>query len=185
MEPSLVGFRKLPNLRDLTSSVIRYPPPEPPKKGNKLIPVCTRLGRCTYCPKIKKISNFTSFHTKKTYQCRNLPNKPSLTCELSNIIYLIICKSCGRQYCGETKTPFRQRIYEHIRSVQLDQEQKSTPVSRHFTQKDHSVKDVEFAIIHWMGNATKPDPTPAGRSQEMYYIWLLPTLAPAGINIFM
>ena len=57
-------------------------------------------------------------------------------------------------------------------------------MSRHFTQKDHSVKDMEFAIIHWMGNATQPYPTSAHKSQETYYIWLLPTLAPAGINIF-
>ena len=119
--------------------------------------------------------------TKKTYACQHLQNKPRKTCDLSNLIFLISCGYCGRKYCRETKQPFRQRIYEHIRSVLVDQEQKSTPVSTsHFTQPGHSVKHMQFAIIHWMGNATQPDPTPARRSQEMYYIWLLPTLSPAG-----
>ena len=133
----------------------------------------------------KKVDAFTSFHTKKVHKCKNLPSKPLITCELSNLIYLITCKKCGLQYVGETKRPFRQRMYEHTRSVIADQENRHTPVSRHFSQHNHGVKDMEFSIIHWMGSPDKSDNTPARRSQELYYIWLLPTLAPAGINIFM
>ena len=183
--PPLIGFRKLPNLREiLTSAKIRYPN-QAEKVQNQLPQVCTRLGKCTYCPKIKKVDTFTSFHTKKTYQCKNLPIKPRLTCELSNLIYMITCKQCGMQYIGETKRPFRQRMYEHTSSVKHPKEDKYTPVSRHFTQQNHSVKDMEFSIIHWLGNATKSDMTPARRSQELYYIWLLPSLVPIGINVFM
>ena len=86
---------------------------------------------------------------------------------------------------GETKRPFRSRIYEHTRSVLIEDENRSTPVSRHYSQKNHSVKDMEFSVLHWMGNETKSDATPRRRSQELYYIWLLPTLAPAGINVFV
>ena len=72
-----------------------------------------------------------------------------------------------------------------MRNVVIDQDLRSTPVSGHLTQKHHSVKDMEFSVIHWMGNDTKPDHTPARTSQELYYIWLLPTLVPAGINVFV
>ena len=182
----LIGYRKLPNLRDiLTSSTICYPPEIKPNSQKGIITSCTRLGRCTYCPRIKKVDKITSFYSKKTYLCKNLPSKACITCELSNLIYLISCKKCGLQYVGETKRPFRSRIYEHTRSVLIDDENRSTPVSRHYSQKNHSVKDMEFSVLHWMGNETKSDATPRRRSQELYYIWLLPTLAPAGINVFV
>ena len=59
----LMGFRRLPNLRDiLTSSTISYPPKLTTNaKPSLQIPVCTRLGKCTYCPKIRK-ANFMPSH---------------------------------------------------------------------------------------------------------------------------
>ena len=105
--------------------------------------------------------------------------------ELTNLIYIINCKKCGHQYIGETKRPFRNRMYEHHSSVQKFSTDKSTPVSRHFSQKDHSVKHMEFSILHWMGDPINPNTTNRRRSQELYYIWAFPTLHPAGINMFV
>ena len=52
----LIGYRRLPNLKDLlTSSTITYPPnPQPQARSSIHIPVCRRLGKCTYCPNLKK-----------------------------------------------------------------------------------------------------------------------------------
>ena len=71
----IIGFKRLPNLTDmLTNATISYPPKETVTK--KLIPNhCTRLGKCTYCPIIKKIDNITCNITGKTYKTLNLPNK--------------------------------------------------------------------------------------------------------------
>ena len=113
------------------------------------------------------------------------PPKHKVTCELSNVIYIINCNQCGLQYIGETKRPFRNRMYEHQNSVQKFQPEKSTPVSRHFTQKNHSLKNMEFSIFQWMGDPTSPNATSRRRSQELYYIWAFPTLHPAGINMFV
>ena len=170
-----MGFRRLPNLRDiLTSSTISYPPkPTTDAKPSLHTPVCTRLGKCTYCPRIRKAEQITSFHTKQVFRCKSLPPKHKVTCELSNVIYIINCNQCGLQYIGETKRPFRNRMYEHQNSVQKFQPEKSTPVSRHFTQKNHSVKNMEFSIFQWR------------RSQGLYYIWAFPTLHPAGINMLV
>ena len=183
----LIGYRRLPNLEDiLTSSSISYPPvPKPLTKTTQFLPICTRLGKCTYCPKIKKLEQITSFHTKKTFKCQSLPPKHKITCELSNVIYIINCNQCGLQYTGETKRPIRNRMYEHYSSVQKFQADKATPVSRHFTQKNHSVKHMEFSILHWMGDPTSPNATTRRRRQELYYIWAFPTLHPACINMFV
>ena len=51
----IIGFKRLPNLRDmLTSTTISYPPKD--IVVPKTLPThCTRLGKCTYCPIIKKL----------------------------------------------------------------------------------------------------------------------------------
>ena len=123
----LIGYKRLPNLKDLLTR------------------------KCTYCPKLTKVDKITSFHTKKTFKCINLPPRHRYTCELSNVIYIINCTECGLQYIGETKRPIRQRMYEHYRSVQKFNDLNSTPVSRHFTQPKHSVRNMEFSIVQWMG----------------------------------
>ena len=154
----LMGYRRQPNLRDiLTSSTITYPPkPNTETTCSVYVPVCTRLGRCTYCPKLKKVEQITSFHSKKVFKYKSLPPKHKVTCELSNVIYIINCNKCGLQYIGETKRPIRNRMYEHYNSVQKSQTEKSTPVSRHFLQNQHSVKNMEFSIFHWMGDPKSP-----------------------------
>ena len=86
-EKLLVRFRILPNLRDmLTKASITYPLPDTPTTTPKP-PICTRLGKCTYCPLIKKINTVKCNFTKKSYQLNDLPKH--ITCELSNVIYLI------------------------------------------------------------------------------------------------
>ena len=76
----LIGYRRLPNLRDiLTSNKISWPPKEIKNTITNLPPVCTRLGKCTYCPKLYKISSFNSTHTGKTHKCVNLPEKHRIT----------------------------------------------------------------------------------------------------------
>ena len=53
-EAPIIRFRRLRNLRDkLTSAKIRLPPIDNPLKPGVIIPVCTRLDKYTYCPKIK------------------------------------------------------------------------------------------------------------------------------------
>ena len=84
----LIGFRRLPNLRDiLTSSTISYPPrPRTEAKSRVHTPICTRLGKCTYCPKVNKVDQITSFHSKQVFKCKSLPPKHKLNCELTNIV---------------------------------------------------------------------------------------------------
>ena len=131
------------------------------------------------------MDQITNFHSKQVFKCKSLPPKHKVTCELSNVIYIINCNKCGRQYVGETKRPIRNRMYEHYNSVQKFQSEKSTPVCRHFTQNNHSVRNMEFSIFHRMGDPTIPNASTKYKSQELYYIWAFPTLQPTGINMFV
>ena len=135
-------------------------------------------------PSLTKISKFTSHHTGKEYKCQNLPTPVYLTCEISNIIYLIECTDCGKQYIGETGRPFRNRIYEHIASVKKDRNFE-TPVSKHFHSANHSHKDMRFSVIEWLGSETIPTTQEKRRAKKSYYIWEVPTVHPTAINQFV
>ena len=133
----LVGYRRLPNLKDiLTSSSINYPSVLK-SLGTPLVhvPVCTRLGKCTYCTKIKKVAQITSFHSKRIFKCQALPPKHKITCELSNVIYMINCNQCGLQYIGETKRPIRNRMYEHYSSRKGHSSLKALHTEKSFCEK--------------------------------------------------
>ena len=180
----LIGFRRLPNLRDiLTSNKISFPPSLPSSVTEKP-KVCTRLGKCTYCPKLTKISMFTSHHTGKQHKCINLHSKPLITCEISNIVYLIQCTKCGKQYIGETGRPFRNRIYEHIASVK-NNKKTETPVSKHFHSEHHNHNNMRFSVIQWLGTTINPQTQEVRRAKELSFIWELPTINPIGINQFV
>ena len=180
----LIGFRRLPNLRDIpTSNRISYPPIQNPTPISQP-KVCTRLGKCNYCPLLYQIEHFQSHHTGKTHKCMNLPKPVLQTCEVSNIVYLIECTLCGKQYIGETGRPFRNRIYEHIASVKKHKSQ-ITPVSKHFHLDNHSHKHMRFGVIEWLGAKINPDTQTRHRANELKFIWDVPTITPIGTNQFV
>ena len=182
-QPPLIGFRRLPKLRDkLCSSFIKFPPQVAQVKS-PIPKLCTRLGKCTYCPLFQEIETFTSHWNGREFICNSLPKKNNITCELSNLIYIIKCKQCNQQYIGETSRPFRLRIYEHKFSVMKSSTKKSTSLSRHFCQLDHIVMHIQFSVIHWLGNnSPDKDMTQICRRKELYYIWAANAVFPSGIN---
>ena len=78
---------------------------------SKLYPVERKVGcrgcgsfRCQVCKSINVTDKFTSFNTKKTYKINN-----SFACNDKCLIYLLSCKSCGKQYVSNTIDHFRSR----------------------------------------------------------------------------
>ena len=68
-----------------------------------------------------------------------------LNYQSKNLIYLIECKKCGKQYIGETKRFIHQRFGEHRRSIlNYGHFPNPTPVSEHFNPADHSINDVRL-----------------------------------------
>ena len=78
---------------------------------SKLYPVERKVGcrscgssRCQVCKGINIIDEFTSFTTKKTYKINH-----SFNCNDKCLIYLLSCKSCGKQYVCNTTNHFTSR----------------------------------------------------------------------------
>ena len=65
---------------------------------------------------------------------------------LNCLLTVGLSSSVGYMYIGRT---FRARIYEDKLSVQKPKDSRITPVSKHFTGKGHSVRNVQFTILEW------------------------------------
>ena len=97
-----VTYRRNKNLRELISPSLF---PRTIKENNCSIEKCNR--RCDICKNFLVLSTeFTCHATKRKYKIG------FLICNAKNIIYLIACKCCGKQYIGSA-TGFKERFRIH------------------------------------------------------------------------
>ena len=168
--PPLVAYRRPPNLRDLLVRA-EVKTPTPPTLGDNA-PCGSR--RCKTCPLIKHTNTFTSNTTGRRYTIRN-----QFTCKTKNIVYMISCNKCNKQYVGETENALHIRMNGHrsdITTKKLDK-----PVAAHFNQPDHSYEDLRVMGIEKIedhNNSRK-----RRKLRERYWIFELRTLTPEGLNI--
>ena len=65
-------------------------------------------------------------------------------CYWYNIIYLIYCPQCYKQYVGETKRSFNIQMKEHLADIRHTRD---IPVAKHFNQIDHMSSRFASLII--------------------------------------
>ena len=123
---------------------------------SKLYPLERNVGcrgccssRCQVCRSISITEEFTSFTTKKAYKINH-----SFDCNDKCLIYLLSCKSCGKQYVGNTTDHFRSRWDNYQSNVRKAESGDMENVKQkffqiHFLQKDHQGfrKGVEVWLI--------------------------------------
>ena len=137
-------------------------------------PICRKFP-CSTCKYLNKTKKFTSHSTKRTY-ITNLKTQPN--CHLTNLVYLLTCKTCHIQYVGETKRPLESRIKEHLADIKHNRDK---PVSRHMNT--HTNKGIDYQIIHLIHmNPSDSSSTKIRREKEMYWIHQLRTIYPRGLN---
>lgn len=95
--------------------------------------------------------------------------------ETCNIIYLITCKDCHKQYVGQSKGSFRTRLSQHNSNVRL---KRGTSIARHFNDNNHDWFNSRFEIKE----ALKDVPDTIRFNREAYWICHIRSCAPAGIN---
>ena len=181
LEKPIIEFSRLPNQREYLTNATTHYPPVTMDKGTPHTPICTCLGKCTNCPLLKKLDDVKCNFTKKSYKPMDLPKR--VTCELSNVIYLISCTKCHMHYIGETSRTLRKRMYEHKSSVIKDGQ--ITPASRHFKNDGHSHKHMQFSVLEWCTPKFESDSTSKRRCIELCWIFKLQSRAPIGINQFV
>ena len=75
-----------------------------------------------------------------------------MDCNSKNLIYMIHCLHCNKQYIGETKRRLKERFNEHRRPVDRPTpSSRPTAVSDHFLSDNHSPNDIELIpleLIH-------------------------------------
>ena len=101
-ETPVVAFRCSPNLRDLLVRA-KLQNQEPPLNPTILLALSaatlkTSKDGCLTCPHID--NERTNYTFNNTGEVRKI--KQQMTCKSTNLIYMIECKRCKKQYIGET-----------------------------------------------------------------------------------
>ena len=137
----------------------------------------------------------TSAVTTRSYKARG-----KFCCKSNNLIYLLHCKRCGKQYVGETFQKLGRRIYEHDEhacntncyaepdmappNYNHDNRQEATTVARHFGTSPHSWDDVQVQVLEFIHlDPEKEDTTELRRRRESVRIHRLRTIEPFGLNV--
>ena len=124
-KPPMVAYRRSADIKDL---VVRstLPPLQPPPGGSF---ACGQCKSCSHKQHPREISHtaenatFTSTSSGDTYTiCKHL------SCQTENVVYLITCTACDKQYVGETKRSLECRD---------PRQNRNTPVARHFNLPNH------------------------------------------------
>ena len=132
---------------------------------------CTNI-KCKACDYIVENNIIKSTHNNRTFKITD-----NINCKTNNIIYLITCKKCSKQYVGETGRPFSARINQHIACIRL---KKPTPIGLHFNVADHSLKHFSIMGIEQIKEISNN--SSIRRNKENTWQTILQTIYPLGIN---
>ena len=118
--PTIFGHRKPKNILEIVSrSDIRIQ-----QHVKKFPPKCHKPLNCQHCSKLNKTGKIISTSTGRSY---SIPKH--ITCNSTNVIYCIECRTCKLQYVGQTKNKLLTRINQHLSDIRTT---KDTPIARHF-----------------------------------------------------
>ena len=123
--------------------------------------------RCMTCHHLNCNKSFASTKTGKTYPLRH-----NFTCISKNVIFLITCTKCKKQYVGLTTQQLNVRINHHRSNIF---NRIKTYVSNHFNFQDHNISV----------QVTPQGPNMCQKLQnlEAYWIHTLQTMQPLGLNV--
>ena len=105
---------------------------------------------------------------------------------MQNLVYLIECRECGKQYVGQTTRPLRERILEHMRDIF---HQRHTSLAIHINAHggvyDDIYASVYVSVLEIVQQFPENDYDLAWdlRCREFLWISKLDTLQPNGLNI--
>ena len=169
-EVPIIGFRRAKSLKDL---LVRAKVPPLYKKEGSCGP-CNK-PRCKMCPRITKSTTFKSFSNSGVYHIR----PEYLNCSSQFAVYLISCKTCGKQYVGST-VDFHLRFNNYKcahKNFLKGKEVKQESFHAHFENDDHhGESDWEIKIIDQGKDADDI------RRRESFWQYKLDTFQPNGLN---
>ena len=132
--------------------------------------------KCEVCHNIQNSDTFQSSMTNETFIINH-----HLNCDSKCLIYLLTCKTCSKQYTGETTDHFRYRWNNYKandRKFQRGEPCMQEHLFEHFYSEGHNgfLDDVSVTLID---KTDGKDP----KKREYYWMRTLKTLTPDGLNI--
>ena len=156
----------------------RIPKPSNPHTGKRRgFPYCNRKD-CRYCPLLNKTGQI-----KSTTTGLNHTTMMKISCRSSNLVYAITCKTCGKQYVGQTLLRLKDRFVHQLRDITIESQDK--PVGKHFSQANHrGIDDLQINILEFIKMPPRsPQAIPIRLRAEKSWTHTLRTLAPQGLNL--
>ena len=99
---------------------------------------------------------------EKIYQVRQ-----RLSCNSTNVIYLVHCIKCKLQYVGSTTTEFKVRFRNHKSAMKTNK--KTCEVAIHFNRSPHILSDFTFQCIDQIQSNTSQDTEKLLITKEAYW----------------
>ena len=130
--------------------------------------------RCVTCKHLNCSRYFMSTKMGITYTIRH-----NFTCTSSNLIYLITCTKCKKQYVGLTTKQLNIRINHHWTNIA---NHKQIYLCVHFNFPGHSIGNISVQAIDRV-QENCPNPLNELHNLEKYWIRTLKTLQPLGLNV--
>jgi hypothetical protein len=97
------------------------------------------------------------------------------------LVYALECKVCHKQYVGETKRSFKERIAEYLGDIKNKRLNK--PLGKHFNLPGHQFGSIKTHILELIKQDPElPETTTKRRSREYHWIMKLRTPDPIGLN---
>ena len=127
--------------------------------------------RCMNCAQMVTGIKFRSTTTGANFYAR-----VNATCKTANLVYLIECNRCKKQYVGETKKALHRRMNGHCSDVYCKLPGKQVAV--HFNTQEHSFSDINVMVIE-VGLAK----IARRQRRERFWMYTLRTIAPEGMNL--
>ena len=104
-------------------------------------------------------------------------------CKSRNVIYLLECTLCSKQYVGKSEWPFNFRLNNYRHRIKSTDYDKLLPVEQHFRLSNHDfARDAKFTIIEKIEKNVSDELTSILESHEDNWILRLRTLTPNGLN---
>ena len=124
---------------------------------------------CSVCPFVDSCTTFS-------HQSANLcfPIISRITCNTTDVIYLVTCRVCRAQYVGQTRRPLKTRILQHLRNVSL--RHTHAPLYQHF-RGPCGIQAFSFKGIDIQPKETRRI------QKESHWISTLGTRTPLGLNV--
>ena len=177
-----VTFRRAKNLKDsLVRATLSV------QKTNTVGSSCCGKPRCKLGNNLKCTTSFSNRDGSRQFEIRKGP----LTCDSTNVVYLLQCRTCGIQYVGSSKPAFRMRVNNykshHRKFLKLNSKgeainENAVPqlsLHSHFAQEGHGgfEADAIFTLID-----SGYDNVHA-RTRECFWQYKLNVFEPHGLNI--